>query len=353
MPARVLIDVERLRLPNCGLGQVALNLGREYLAHPADSWQPVFLIPEERADIYGCAIDYVPVTWKRRYLPRLGRRFDLWHVLHQDAAYLPHPDTPYILTIHDLNFLEEKSPQKAAKRLAKVQKLVDGAALITVISNFTRSIIEKHLQLGATPVEVVYNGLCTDASELAQRPDSIPEGNFLFSLGVVRRKKNLHVLIGMLARLENLNLVIAGNTRGDYLDVILKAARAEGVESRVIVAGEVDNAQKVWLFEHCDAFVFPSLFEGFGLPLVEAMSFGKPVFCSARTSLPEVGGDEAFYWHHFDADYMADVYRRGMQKFAADAGSSARLQARAAQFSWRAAARRYGELYERVLAEHT
>ena len=80
------------------------------------------------------------------------------------------------------------------------------------------------------------------------------------------------------------------------------------------------------------------------------MSCGRPTFCSAMTSLPEVGGPDVFYWDRFDPDYMAEVYRRGMQDIAADPGRLERLRSRAAMFSWRAAADRYAQLYERVLA---
>jgi len=347
---RVLIDVERLRQPNSGLGQVALNLGQQFLAHPSDKWRPVFLIPEDRRDTFGRPIDFEVPSWRRRYVPRLAPRYDLWHILHQDASYLPAPTTPHILTIHDLNFLEEKSAVKATKRLARVQKLVDGAQAVTVISNFTRSIVEQHLDLGGTPVEVVYNGLCTDPASSGEPPDNMPDGEFLFTLGVVRRKKNFHVLVDLLAKLDGVNLVIAGNTKGTYADEIRQHASDLGVTDRLAIVGEIESSHKAWLFHNCKAFVFPSLYEGFGLPLLEAMSFGKPTFCAARTSLPEVGGDDVFYWNDFDADYMVDVFRTGMQAFESEPERLDRLRVRAERFSWQNAAKHYAELYDRVLA---
>ena len=349
---RVLIDAERLRQPHSGLGQVALNLGREFLNTPSEHWSPVFLLPADREHLFAQAINCERPSWQRRHLAFLCPRYDAWHILHQDAAHLPQRGTPCVLTIHDLNFLEEKPSAKAKRRLAKVQRLVDRADIVTVISEFTRNVVAEHLRFADTPVEVVYNGLCTSQSASVQiqgRPAGIPEGDFLFTIGMVRKKKNFHVLIDLLAQLKNINLVIAGNTDSDYVDVIKRAAAVANISERVFFTGEVSEERKTWLFENCKAFVFPSLYEGFGLPVLEAMSFGKPVFSASRTSLPEIGGEDVFYWDDFDAATMLAVFENGMQTFVQDVGRAGRLKARAAGFSWQNAARDYAEIYQRLL----
>jgi len=342
---RVLIDVERLRQPNSGLGQVALHLVNQYLEDPPTDWEPVFLIPEDRLDRFDVPFAYEVPNWRRRYARVLAPEYNLWHMLHQDASYLPGPRTPYILTINDLNFLFEKSPAKAQKRLAKVQRLVDGASAITVISKFTESVVREHLRLGDTPVHVVYIGLGSDPDDPGEKPDFAPAEPFLFNVGVVRRKKNQHVLIDFLARIDDIKLIVAGNTDDDYADEIRERVAALGLGDRVIMPGEITEAHKTWLFRHCEAFVFPSLYEGFGLPVAEAMSHGTPTFASTRSSLPEVGGDDVFYWDDFDPDAMAAVYRDGKAAFHADPERAARLAERAATFSWENTARRYAELY--------
>lgn len=347
---RVLIDLERLRSPNSGLGQVALNLGKEFLAHPSDIWQPVYLLPENRTNVFSVPVAHEVPSWRRRYAPRFAPRYALWHMLHQDAKYLPAPGSPYVLTINDLNFLEEKSPQKAAKRLAHVQKLVDRAVAITVISEFTGGVVREHLEIGDTPIHVIHIGPCTDTSQPGSRPGSLPDGEYLFSLGVVRPKKNFHVLVEFLERVADVNLVIAGNIKGDYAQEIRERAASLGLGERLVLAGEVSEAEKVWLFRNCKAFVFPSLYEGFGLPLLESMSFGKPTFSSSRTSLPEVGGDHVFYWDNFTPDHMVDVYDRGMRAYAEDPGLRDNLIARAQTFTWETAAAKYSALYEQILS---
>ena len=221
---RVLIDVERLRQPNSGLGQVALHLVRQYLKDPPTDWEPVFLIPADRIAHFDAPFAYEIPNWRRRYVRALAPEYNLWHVLHQDASYLPGPRTPYLLTINDLNFLFEKSPAKARKRLKKVQRLVDGASAITVISRFTESVVREHLELGDKPVHVVYIGLGSDPDDPGERPEFAPEEPLLFNVGVVRRKKNQHVLIDFLSRIDDVKLVIAGNTKAvdSYMPIYIK-----------------------------------------------------------------------------------------------------------------------------------
>ena len=343
----VLIDVERLRQRNSGLGQVALHLVNEYLARPPADWDPVFLVPADRLDTIDGRIDYEVANWKRRYARALAPDYSLWHVLHQDASYLPAPRTPYILTINDLNFLFEKSAGKGQKRLRKVQRLVDGAAAVTVISRFTESVVREHLDLGNTPVSVVYIGLGVDPDVRPEKPDFAPNRRFLFNVGVLRRKKNQHVLIDFLSRLDDYALVIGGNTKDDYANEIRERIAALRLEDRVHLAGEISEAHKSWLFGHCEAFVFPSLYEGFGLPVAEAMRYGKPVFASNRSSLPEVGGEDVFYWSDFDPDAMARLFRDGMAAYKADPGRARRLSERANRFTWENCAREYAALYRR------
>ena len=167
---------------------------------------------------------------------------------------------------------------------------------------------------------------------------------------MVRPKKNFHVLVDLIAKLADFNLVIAGNTKGTYADEIRQRAADQGVTDRLVILGEVDDAQKVWLFRNCSAFVYPSLYEGFGLGVVEAMSFAKPTFCAARTSLPEVGGDVVVYWQDFDPDGMAEIFRQGMQAFHDEPERLDRMRRRAARFSWENAARQYADLYSRILS---
>ena len=112
--------------------------------------------------------------------------------------------------------------------------------------------------------------------------------------------------------------------------------------------GPVDEPTKWWLYAHCEAFLFPSLSEGFGLPVVEAMHVGKPVFLSNLTSLPEIGGREAVYFVDFEPDTLVETLRAGMIAFYEDPLKADRLRWQANRFSWQKAARQYWAVYEQV-----
>ena len=98
-------------------------------------------------------------------------------------------------------------------------------------------------------------------------------------------------------------------------------------------------------------FCFPSLSEGFGLPVAEAMTFGKPVFLSNLTSLPEVGGKEAYYFDDFEPETMAKILHDGLHDFGQNALRQERMRKRAAGFSWPDVAEAYWKLYREVAEE--
>ena len=351
---QVLIDFERLKYPHCGLGQVSLNLAKAF-GRRADK-TPLslnFLIPREQFGHFGPNVKYTAPTITKRYFPAIGKAYDLWHSLHQAPAYLPSSKkNKWMMTIHDLNFLGEKSPTKARRRLDDLQRKIDRMDHISAISYFTKSEIEKHLDVKGREIDVIYWGMdhlkedsALESERTVPRPTFVPEGNFLFALGVVRPKKNFHVLVEMLSRLDNyskkesweqepLNLIIAGPQDAIYTQKIVEQVEKFGLSDRVILPGAISHEARQWCFTHCSAFVFPSLFEGFGMPILEAMTFGKPVFSSDKTSLPEVGGDAAYYWNDFHPDSMAEVFEQGMKDFMDHPEKAQEVQKWAAQFTW-------------------
>ena len=116
------------------------------------------------------------------------------------------------------------------------------------------------------------------------------------------------------------------------------------MRDRVVFTGAVSENDKQWYMQHCLAFVFPSLAEGFGLPVVEAMYFGKPLLLSSLSSLPEVGGDIAYYFNNFEPAHMQQVLADSLQHYATTKPAEA-IKARAQRFSWQAAAKQYLDIY--------
>src|SRR5690606_24164863 len=111
-------------------------------------------------------------------------------------------------------------------------------------------------------------------------------------------------------------LVVAGRLdEPDYIKDMQKLAGKLAVTNRLHILGPVSEKDKAWYFKNCLAFMLPSLAEGFGAPVVEAMKFGKPIFLSNLTSLPEIGGDAAFYFNDFEPGNMRQVFNDGLNKY--------------------------------------
>ncbi len=365
MPS-LFIDAERLRDLNSGLGQVCLHLGHELVRQRPDGWTLTFLVPKGQTGVFGDSVSYIEASWLQKIWIR--SRYTVWHCLHQDSGYLPgQSQGKLIMTIHDLNFLERSdySAEKKTRKLAHSQRIVDRATVLTAISRYTASMLEEHLRIPASkPIHVIYNGVAVDPKNTPMDipADSAPadapirsftQSPFLLFVGVIHPKKNVHTLLPLLEAFPDYRLVLAGSDRHPYAQHIREQAQKLGIADRLLLPGPVDEATKLWLYAHCEAFLFPSLSEGFGLPVAEAMTFGKPVFISNRTSLPEVGGKEAYYFENFEPENMAKVLHDGLHDFGQNPLREDRLRRRAAGFSWPAVAGEYWKLYEGLATEQT
>lgn len=368
MPTAV-VDLTRLKKLHCGLGQFALHLGRAIQAESREPLRPLFLTPPGGARLLSAATT-PPRTatagwWQKEGLRGplvrlLGRvpgspRGDVWHTIDHLSAYGPSDDqTPVVLTVHDLNFPPQRTARQNERSLRKLQRRIDRAAVLTTGSHFAAAQIRSLVDVRGKELRVIYHGLCVRPESSAPRPAFAPEGEFLFSIGEFRPYKNFHVLIEFLGRLPGrLSLVIAGNRATPYGEQVQEQVRRAGLQERIILPGVVSDAERHWLYAHCRAFVFPSIAEGFGLPAIEGMSFGKPVFLAEATSLPEIGGPLAWYWREFEPQSMCAIFEAGLAAFSADDRYADRLRAHAAQFTWPEAVRRYLALYAEVLSSGT
>ena len=344
---RVLVEMEKLKNPNSGLGQFCINIGEQFQKLKPETMELDFYLPSGQKDTFGGEINYVKHTPLHKIIPMSGADYDVWHCLQQDSHYLPsNKKTKLILTIHDLNFLEKYKGSKQKRKLKSLQKRVDRADVITVISKFTEMIVRENLVLGDKPVHVITNGNSLKVFENAPKPGFVNFTDFIFTIGIVSEKKNFHTLLPLLHSNKQLHLVISGNSNSDYAHQIVKSAEQMKVSEQLHMTGTVNEEEKYWYYKNCRAFVLPSLTEGFGLPVVEAMSMGKPVFLSNFTSLPEIGGPHAHYWKHFEPEYMVDVFEHGMKTWNLQKADQSVEWSR--QFSWENAANGYLKLYNEL-----
>jgi glycosyltransferase involved in cell wall biosynthesis len=363
---RIVIDLEKLRHINCGLGRFSLHFAREMLRLAPGRFEPVFLLADgTERHLPPEGFDSIAVApWKKEFVmrrlrplvrPFLGRSsIALWHATNQMSKYLPLDDrVPVVLTIHDLTFLHEtphdEQLRRIERKLADIQAKVERSCAIVTDSQYVADDVKAHLALGDRPVHVVHLGIPAPPEAAAKRPAFLPAGPFVLTVGNCLAHKNFHVLFDLVDRLPGVRLVIAGKKLTPYGEFLGREITRRGLEGRVIMPGEVSDAERQWLYEHCDAFLFPSLTEGFGFPALEAMQCGKPTFLSRMTCLPEIAGVDAFYFDSFDAASMAATYEAGMATFRGDAASADRLRAHAARFGWAQTALGYLRVYESIV----
>jgi len=347
----ILIDLDRLKDPYNGLGQVALNLAEELSRMDLPDMEFCFLVPATFDRRFGDKVQYEVITSRRRHFPFLCPAYDLWFTIHQDSGYFPSSwKTPYILTINDLNFLGEKKGIHLRYRIRRLQRKVNRASLIVSISKFTESVIRANLIVGNTPIRVNYCGVKVNEFPEARRPAFVPEGEILFTVGVVQPKKNFAVLIDFINELpEKYVLVIAGNKDGEYAAAMEQRVHELGLEKRIVLPGKISDEDKYWLYRNCKAVVFPSKLEGMGFPPVEAMRCGKPVFASTYSSIPEVSEDKAYYWDNLEPKPMADLFLEKIREFGQDASLPEVLRQHSLKYTWENSARELVKLFREQL----
>jgi glycosyltransferase involved in cell wall biosynthesis len=348
-PSRILVDCERMKYPYTGLYYYCLHLANHLEVTKPQGRELCFYSRKSTADVFKgkCMLEQHSL---HKYLLPSTSKFDIWHSTYQGTQYYPkRGKIKVILTIHDLNFLYDnsKTEDKKKKYLKKIEQKIKRADHLVAISEFTLRDVLDHIDVGNTPCSVIYNGCNIEKAELKE-PASIPPTPFIYTIGTIVAKKNFHVLPPLLVG-NNFQLIISGITDSEaYKQTIINEASKFGVADRVIFTGSISEGEKQWYIQNCEAFVFPSISEGFGLPVVEAMHFGKPVILSNATSLPEIGGDEAWYFNSFDPSDMQTALKTALDQYKMNDRAAA-IKARADFFSWDTSARKYHEVYNSLL----
>jgi len=287
---------------------------------------------------------------------RLG--FDLARQVRRDRPALLHVQytaplacpVPVVASVHDVSFLEhpEFFPRLRAWQLrATVQRTVQAATRILTGSEFSRaSILRAYPRLDADRVAVVPNAAWGGFRPISRSQAAARAAGrhglrkpFVLSVGDLQPRKNHIGLIAAFARMVHAypqfthELVLAGKDTW-FAPRIREAARASGCSERIRFPGFVSDDDLLHLYNACDIFAFPSFYEGFGLPLVEAMACGRAVACSNTSAMPEVVDGAALLFDPRSADDTA----RTMAELLLDAELRARMERlglqRAACYSW-------------------
>jgi glycosyltransferase involved in cell wall biosynthesis len=306
---------------------------------------------EERVRHLPVPLRIVHPLWRATSLPKaeqLAGRVDLVHSLDLIA---PPTALPLVLTIHDLAAVEQPAlhpSRTVAMQLRRLAALDRAAAVIAV----SRATADGLVRLGVDPGRV-------HVTPLGLTPLPVPqgslasEGRFVLAVGTLEPRKAHDVLLSAFAAAslpEDVRLVFAGPVPDGRREVLLGQAADLGIGGRLQILGAVEEAHLSALYRSAALLCMPSLDEGFGLPVLEAMSLGLPVVASDIPALREVGGAAAVFIPPGDARALADVLLRVLGDSALRARIAREGEARAAQFTWDATAAATMRAYEFALA---
>ena len=349
-PLHVGICFGAFRKVTDGLGEFALQLGGRLAARAPGlasehGVQLHFQMPRDRHGMFGDDVHYLDFRPGQRVVHVQPTRFDLWHTLNQHIAHPPPAGAARrLLTVADLNHLYTKSGLSLALHRLKTRIKLARADHVLTISRYVAQDVRR---VGfAGPIDVIYLGARSLTAQPTDPVGGVEEGKYLFHLSRMAPSKNVGAILDLAASWPEQSFVLGGPASGPVA-AVQALARDRGL-ANVRVISDLSDPQKGWLYANCAGFLFPSLTEGFGLPPLEAMHFGKPAFLSDRTCLPEIGGDAAWYFERFDPGSMRQVILAGLEE-ARRPGGADRIRAHAARFSWEACTDGHIALYLRLL----
>jgi glycosyltransferase involved in cell wall biosynthesis len=369
---KLAIDARKWR--DYGIGTYVRNLVRHLACLDRETTYYLFCNGSDQATLRDLAENFVPVVddsggyglREHFSIPLKLRRLgvELFHSPHYVLPLLNR--TPAVVTIHDCIHLlfPEYLPNRMAWRYARymlASAIRRSASILTVSEASRRDILRFHPDADPDRIHVVPNAIDPALLEKPSEEETARireryqiRGRFLLYAGNIKPHKNLERLIaafGVLKRdpeLADLKLFIIGDEITRY-GSLRRGVEAAGVRQDVRFFGFVPDRTLAGLYRLASIFVFPSLYEGFGLPPLEAMACGTPVVTSRISSLPEVAGDAAFLVDPYSVDDIA----RGIRSLLVDSDLAATLvrrgRARAQRFSWERSVREIHSVYMRVL----
>jgi glycosyltransferase involved in cell wall biosynthesis len=325
--------------------QLALQFSQQANALKAErNWQFHFIMPQQWHGMFGPEVRYHELHDGMRLRHRFPVDLDVWHGLHQHMRYRPPVNSKHnIITVHDLNHLYEKQGVKLWWQNLRLKRQLNHAEQLIAISHYTKQdLIRTFRHIAA--IDVIYNGVA-DLTGIDDAPVPDLQGQrFLLHLSRMSPSKNTGAIIELAATWPDKLFALVGPQSAE-IDKHRETVQLKGL-SNVRFFTNVREAQKAWLYRHCDAFIFPSLTEGFGLPPIEAMHFRRPIVVSRRTSLPEVCGPHAYYLDGFDPTSMREVIEAALSQPPVPDGELNNFLTR---YSWTHASKHYMQAYGQLM----
>ena len=276
-------------------------------------------------------------------------------LLHSMGIFTPRtPRIPKLVTVHDLNAVRNKQwvrPRWHERRSDRIRQAVTRASHVVTYSRFTAEEVCEELGVPPERVHPVPLGVdCRQFQPLA--PEALravrkQHGDYVLAIGLFTPRKNFPALVEAVAAVPDLDLLLVGRP-SDGSEALTLAIERTGMRGRVRTLSGLQPRALVELIGAARAFAVPSLYEGFGLTVLEAMACGVPVVCSRAASLPEVAGDAALLVDARSSEELAAAIGRVVGDSELAEGLRLRGLARARAFSWESSARTLRELYRSV-----
>jgi len=372
---RIGIEAQRIfRKNKHGMDYVVLQEIRELQKMDTKNEYFVFVAPGEdicledtrNFHIFEIGGSFYPL-WEQVSLPKAVKELDL-DMLHCTSNTAPiFCRVPLILTLHDIIFLEPRDKSNKSlyqnmgwfyRRLV-VPRILKRCRRIITVSNYEMNNIMTKLNIPRERMAMIYNGYnewfrpIADTAQVYQK--YIEEPGYFFFLGNTDPKKNtertLIAYAKYLKKSEVKRKLLMADLGKEYLNEIVRRNHLEDMMQQVVIPGYIVNSDLPFIYNSAFAFLYTSLRESFGIPLLEAMACGTPVITSNTSSMPEIGGPDAILINPEDPDAIAemmirletdDEYYRRQEKIGL---------VRAEQFSWQQTAEQLLYLYEKVYKE--
>lgn len=305
--------------------------------------------------------------WEQWALPRAAKKYGV-EILHCTSNTAPiWCDIPLVLTLHDIIFLEPRDKQNHSLyqnmgwlyRRLNVPRILDKCRRIITVSDFEMENIISKLGIPRERMAMIYNGYndwfkpIEDKDEIYKK--YIAESGYFFFLGNTDPKKNTErTLVAYSKYLEQSNVkrkLLMADLDADYLNGIIERNHTENIRNNIIMPGYIVNSDLPYIYNNAYAFLYTSLRESFGIPLLEAMACGTPVITSNTSSMPEIGGKDAILINPENSDEITEM----MLRLETDQDFYEQQRQigleRAKLFSWRKTAENLLRLYQEMYNE--
>jgi len=309
---------------------------------------------------------FYPV-WEQITLPRAAKKYNL-DILHCTSNTAPiFCNIPLVLTLHDIIFLEPRDKNNKSiyqnmgwlYRRKVVPKILERCLRIITVSNFEKQNIIQKLNIPEKRMAMIYNGYNEWFKPLRDVADIyksyIEKPGYFFFLGNTDPKKNTErTLVAYSKYLEKTTVrrkLLMADLDKAYLDNIIERNHIENIREQIVMPGYIVNSDLPYIYNSAFAFLYTSLRESFGIPLLEAMACGTPVITSNTSSMPEIGGNDAILINPENPEEITEQMLRLEYDEAYYNQQKEIGLKRASMFSWRKTAEQLLSLYETVYKE--